>query len=177
MIKAVLFDLGDTLIYERVDDIVKLDEMKLHIRPSAKETLERLSGYYKIGLVSDTEISPESSVRKALSKLGIESYFSAIVTSTCIGRSKPHPDIFLEALRRLGVVPQEAVMVGNDPSRDILGARQLELITILYRSSNYYQKGSERISDYYDDSLEDIFDIINNIKDSHCPSIEDRGLK
>ena len=167
MIKAVLFDLGDTLIYERVDNIVKLDEMTLHLRSYANDTLKRLSGYYKIGLVSDTETSPEASVRKALRNLGIESYFSAIVTSTCIGRSKPHPDIFLEALNRLGVVPKEAVMVGNDPSRDILGAKKLGLITILYRSSNYYNNGDEKISDYYVDSLEEIFDIINNLKNNH----------
>jgi HAD superfamily hydrolase (TIGR01509 family) len=160
MIKAVLFDLGDTLIYERVDDIVKLDEMTLHIRPHAKETLERLSGYFQIGLVSDTETSPELSVRKALNKLGIEAYFSAIVTSTNIGVSKPHAKIFLEALKRLNVGPQEAVMVGNDPSRDILGAKQLGISTILYRTSRYYYKGAEENADYFIDSLDELFDII-----------------
>lgn len=164
MIKAILFDLGDTLIYERVDDAIKLDEMTLHTKPYAKDILKRLSHHYKIGLVSDTESSPESSVRKALSKLGIESFFSAIVTSTSIGITKPHPDIFREALNRLGVAPQEAVMVGNDPSRDILGAKQVGLITILYRSSSYYQKGAEKSADYYVDSLEELFDIIINLK-------------
>jgi beta-phosphoglucomutase family hydrolase len=37
---------------------------------------------------------------------GIHSYFQAVVTSEDVLRQKPAPDIFLEAARRLGVVPE-----------------------------------------------------------------------
>lgn len=164
MLRAILFDLGDTLVYERVDDVYKLDELTLHARPHAKDILRYLSQDYKIGLVSDTETSSESSVRKALRKLEIEEYFSAVVTSTDIGVTKPHPDIFLEALRQLDVSPEEAIMIGNDPTRDILGAKQLGIITVLYRTSDYYQKGSEIDADYFIDSLNELLRIITTLK-------------
>ena len=163
MLKAVLFDLGDTLIYERVDDDYRLDEMTLHARPHARQVLERLSQSYKIGLVTDTETSSEASVREALQQLGLEKFFSAVVTSTDLGVTKPHPDIFLEALRQLEVSPEEAIMVGNDPTRDLKGAKQLGIPTILYRPTSYYQTGAEREADYHVDSLEEILSIVTNL--------------
>jgi HAD superfamily hydrolase (TIGR01662 family) len=163
MLKAVLFDLGDTLIYERVDNDYRLDEMTLQTRPHALEVLELLSHSYKIGLVTDTETSSEASVRKALQKLGIEKFFSAVVTSTDLEVTKPHPEIFLEALRRLEVSPAEAIMVGNDPDRDLHGARQLGIATILYRPTSYYQIGSETEADYYIDSLKEVLGIVRSL--------------
>jgi HAD superfamily hydrolase (TIGR01509 family) len=164
MVRAVLFDLGDTLIFERVDDTRTLDKMKLHLRPHAEEVLEWLSRRSKIGLVSDTETSSEKAVRSALKKLGLEQFFSVVITSVDIGTTKPHPDIFLKALERLAVRPQEAVMIGNDPARDILGAKQLGMVTILCRSSSYYRKESERDADYVVDSLDEIPAIIRGLQ-------------
>ena len=37
-----------------------------------------------------------------LERTGISDYFSAVVTSAMVERGKPHPDIFLEAGRRIG---------------------------------------------------------------------------
>jgi len=163
VIKALLFDLGDTLIYERVDDITSLDKMTLHLRPHAAEILERLSPLFKIGLVSDTNLSHESSVRFALRKLGVEEFFSAVVTSTDVGITKPNPNIFLEALRRLDVRAQEAVMVGNDPVRDIRGAMQVGMITVLFRPTKYYRPGSEKYANYFVDSLSEIPHVVRNL--------------
>jgi len=157
MLRAILFDLGDTLIYEHIDDVYKLDEIVLlHLQPHAKEVLESLSHHYKLGLITDTETSPETSVRKALSKVGIEPFFSAIVTSTDIGVRKPDPQIFHETLRRLNVKPNESAMVGNNIECDIVGAKQLGIISILYRNSKYYKINDEKFSDYFIDSLDEI---------------------
>jgi HAD superfamily hydrolase (TIGR01509 family) len=41
-----------------------------------------------------------------LNHLGIHSWFNAIVTSEDVVNQKPAPDIFLEAARRIGVLPQ-----------------------------------------------------------------------
>ena len=47
-----------------------------------------------------------SSIGQVLQHLGIEHLFQAIVTSEDVTRQKPAPDIFLEAARRIGVLPQ-----------------------------------------------------------------------
>ena len=94
MIKAVLLDLGDTLIHEKVDDAEPLDQMSLHAKPGAFEVLDRLSKLFVLGLVTDTDSSDEVAVRVALRRLGLESFFRAVVTSQDIGVTKPDPAIF-----------------------------------------------------------------------------------
>jgi beta-phosphoglucomutase family hydrolase len=45
-------------------------------------------------------------INQVLTHLGLRQFFQAVVTSECVTRQKPAPDIFLEAARRLGVPPQ-----------------------------------------------------------------------
>ena len=45
-------------------------------------------------------------IEKVLIHLGIRDLFVAIVTSEDVTRQKPAPDIFLEAARRIGVLPE-----------------------------------------------------------------------
>ena len=44
-------------------------------------------------------------IEQVLRHLGVHHYFKAIVTSEDVTRQKPSPDIFLEAARRIGVLP------------------------------------------------------------------------
>ncbi|HLH56685.1 MAG TPA: HAD-IA family hydrolase [Verrucomicrobiae bacterium] len=46
-------------------------------------------------------------IEQVLAHLGIRSLFQAVVTSEMVPRQKPAPDIFLEAARRIGVLPRE----------------------------------------------------------------------
>jgi putative hydrolase of the HAD superfamily len=163
MLKAIIFDLGDTLIYERVDDVCKLDQMTLHLRPHVHDMLETLSQRFKIGLITDTETSHEDSVRVALRNLTIEAFFSVVVTSIDIGARKPDSEIFFEVLHQLNVSPDEAIMVGNDAERDIIGAKKVGIVSVLYRSSKYYNEKDENRADYYIDSFDEIQDIISAI--------------
>lgn len=156
MIKAILFDLGDTLIHERIDDLENIDKLKLYLKPFAKKVLEELHKNYKIGLITDTETSNEESVSKALNQLGIEDFFSAIVTSVDIGQRKPNSKIFQEALEKLEVTNEEVIMVGNDPNQDIIGAKNLKIRTILYCSSSYYDANSSIIADANINSLSEL---------------------
>lgn len=62
-----------------------------------------------------------------LRKLDLFRYAPSIVTSEETGREKPHPDIFLLALKKLRTRPDETCMVGDDYERDILGALRVGL--------------------------------------------------
>jgi len=57
-----------------------------------------------------------------LEKSGVRRFFDAVVTSDQAGARKPDPAIFLEACRRLGVLPGEACVIG-DSANDADGAR------------------------------------------------------
>jgi HAD superfamily hydrolase (TIGR01509 family) len=57
--------------------------------------------------------SPSGLARRALSLAKLESYFDTVVGSDQVAHSKPAPDGVLEACRRLGVQPEETIMVGD----------------------------------------------------------------
>jgi putative hydrolase of the HAD superfamily len=138
VIKVVLFDLGDTLVVEEEIRGRHLWEVELKKVPYVDYVLHELKKQYKLGIVTNTTTSGEEHVRIALKKIGIERDFNVIVTSVDVGYEKPHEKIFLTALRKLGVKPNEAVMVGNRISTDVLGANKLGITSILYKWNERY---------------------------------------
>jgi HAD superfamily hydrolase (TIGR01549 family) len=63
--------------------------------------------------------------------LGIGSYIDFVVTSREVGAAKPHPPMFLEALRRAGVTADQAVHVGDQYHGDVMGARGVGIHPVL----------------------------------------------
>ncbi len=50
-------------------------------------------------------------VEATLGRFGLGERFEAVVTGDCVARPKPAPDIFLEAARRLGLRPEDCVVL------------------------------------------------------------------
>jgi putative hydrolase of the HAD superfamily len=76
-------------------------------------------GGIKIGVVSNW--SP--ALPKLLQGLGIAPGLDAVLCSAVEQVEKPDPEIFARALERLGVRASEALHVGDDPVKDVGGAR------------------------------------------------------
>ena len=53
---------------------------------------------------------------------------------------KPEPALYLMALDRLGVEPENCVMIGDQPDTDILGALKLGMKTALVRTGRFSEK-------------------------------------
>ncbi len=60
--------------------------------------------------------------RAKLEGAGLAPHFDIIVVSGEVGVGKPDPRVFELTLHALGTRPSEAVMVGDNPARDVLGA-------------------------------------------------------
>lgn len=69
-------------------------------------------------------------VTKILGALGILDKFQAVVTSEDCRRGKPAPDPFLEAARRLGVMPEQC-LVFEDTSAGITAAKAAKMQWVL----------------------------------------------
>jgi putative hydrolase of the HAD superfamily len=72
----------------------------------------------RIGLISNTE----RCLTSFQSHFELEPFIAAAISSYEHGYMKPHPSIFAAALGRVGVSPNEAVMVGDSVRQDIEGA-------------------------------------------------------
>jgi len=139
LIRAVFFDLGDTLIVEEEVAGKHLWEVTLKKLPYLDEVLTELKKKgYRLGIITNTVTSREEHVRMALRKIDVEKYFDVILTSVDVGHEKPDERIFMTALRKLKLKPKEAVMVGNRISSDIAGGNRMGMKTILFKWNQRY---------------------------------------
>jgi HAD superfamily hydrolase (TIGR01509 family) len=62
--------------------------------------------------------SPHSWVDSHLTRLGLAHYFGAIICADDVppGRTKPHPDLYLQALEKVSVSPKEAIVFEDSPN-------------------------------------------------------------
>lgn len=89
-------------------------ENGLPIKPGVPETLEWLKGSgYRVGLASSTR---SESVLSHLKQAEMEDYFSVVITGDMIEHSKPRPDIYLLACRKLGVEPEWTYAIEDSPN-------------------------------------------------------------
>jgi 2-haloalkanoic acid dehalogenase type II len=91
-----------------------------HLNPGARETLQRLQGRFKLGLVTNGE---RDSQRGRLGATGLDAFFDAVLISDEAGCSKPDPRIFELALEALGVEAGQALYVGDSVEHDYAGAQ------------------------------------------------------
>lgn len=78
------------------------------IKPGAREYLDRLQAQGVTMCVASA--TPRHLVQICLERLGLTHYFSFLLSCVEVGAGKNHPDVFLEAARRLGCAPAEAAV-------------------------------------------------------------------
>ena len=89
-----------------------------------------LAGLKGAGMRSAVATSgPRENASLVLDGLNLRQYFDAVVTGDDVSRSKPHPDIFVFAARRLGLPPEQCV-VFEDSSAGIEAASRAGCLCI-----------------------------------------------
>ena len=103
--------------------------------------LPELQSRYRLAVLTDElyDIQVEK-----VKRLGLAGYFTEIISSEQAGVTKPDKRLFEYALNRLGVSADEAMMIGDNPSADIRGARSVGMRTAwLHRGKYYYYPTGE----------------------------------
>lgn len=91
-----------------------------HLPPAHGPLLDALAARHRLAVVSNFDHPPTA--QAVLAQHGIHRRFDVTLVSADFGRRKPHPDIFIEALHRLGVTAGEALYVGDTHADDVVGA-------------------------------------------------------
>jgi putative hydrolase of the HAD superfamily len=129
-------------------------ESALVLYPHAQMTLLELARRgIKLGVVSD---APRLQVWLRLCGLGLQHVFDAVVTFDDTGERKPAPAPFREVLRRLGVDPHEAMMIGDWAERDVVGAKSLGMKTVFARYGDTFDT---KVSGA-DFDVDDVFELV-----------------
>jgi len=101
------------------------------IDPGARVALETLAAEgVRLAVVSNTMRTPGEVVRQVLAQSELLPLFQVLTFSDECGIRKPAPAIFRLTLEALGVPPEDAVHVGDDPILDVEGARDAGLRVI-----------------------------------------------
>jgi len=96
-----------------------LDSMELH-----SGALEFLQVHQDKSICLVTDLTAHIQHRK-IEKLGLYKYADYLVTSEEAGKEKPHPYMFMLALKKMNLKADEVCMIGDSYKKDILGASQL----------------------------------------------------
>jgi HAD superfamily hydrolase (TIGR01509 family) len=98
--------------------------------PSARPLVDCLQAMGLAVVVATNPIFSESAIRGRLGWAGLADLDFALVTHTGnMHFAKPHPHYYEEILARVGVEPDEAIMVGDHPQFDMQAAHQAGLNT------------------------------------------------
>ena len=95
------------------------------------EVLSSLLEKYKLALVSDAQwtfTEPE------MAMLGLTRFFKFRILSSRFGFKKPDGRLFDMAMKKLMIKPEESVYIGDNPQKDLVGAKKAGMTFILFRS-------------------------------------------
>lgn len=109
---------------------------KVQLYEEALGVLEELATHYTLGALTNGNAD--------VYKTDAADYFDFAFLAEDIGVSKPHPDMFQAALDKSGVMAQQVVHVGDDPTHDILGARNMDMFCVWMNGRNKEWPEGER---------------------------------
>jgi putative hydrolase of the HAD superfamily len=136
----------------------KAKEAHMMLYPHVRITLsELLRMGIRLGVVSD---APRLPVWLRIVSLNLHHYFERVVTFDDTGERKPSPKPFLKIINDMKIKPQNAIMVGDWAERDIVGAKNIGMITAWAKYGNQFDTKNSGA----DWELDDIYDLIGIVK-------------
>ena len=118
---------------------------RLTLYPYVREVLDVLRDRYPLAIVTDAQ---SAYARAELHKVGLLGYFDPIIVSGDHGYRKPDRRLFQLALDGVGIAASDALYVGNDMFRDIYGAREAGLTTVMFNSDQGDKTYRDCAADY-----------------------------
>ena len=104
---------------------------RLRLYPHVHRVLDLLHTRFPLAVVTDGQ---SAYARAELHQVGLLGYFDPIVVSGDHGYRKPDRRLFHAAAAGMQVAPEHVLYVGNDMYRDVHGARQAGMITVMFDS-------------------------------------------
>lgn len=106
-----------------------LTRRRFGLFPSVLDTLNQVSNKYKVAIISDAQwVFAEPEIKM----LGLDRFFKIRILSSRLGFKKPDERLFIRAMRRLRVRPEDSVYIGDNLRKDIVGPKKAGMKFILF---------------------------------------------
>ncbi|MEM2878328.1 MAG: HAD family hydrolase [Candidatus Hadarchaeales archaeon] len=83
---------------------------KARLIDGSRELLDFCKEKFRTALVTNT---PRRNTLRVLEAFGLQGYFDVLICSEDVHKKKPDPEMILEACERLGVFPENAILIGD----------------------------------------------------------------
>ena len=134
-------------------------EANLLLYPNVNHTLvELIKRGVKLAVVSD---APSREAWMRINYLNLHHHFDVVLTFDDTNARKPSPKPFEMALSQLNIDPEEALMVGDWPERDVVGANKLGIRTIFAR----YGDAFGTVDSGADWDINDVYEIVGIVNE------------
>ncbi|MEK7791339.1 MAG: HAD-IA family hydrolase, partial [Deltaproteobacteria bacterium] len=107
----------------------------------------------KLGVITD---APALKAHLRIDAMKLRGFFDVVITEA----KKPDPKGFLEAVKKLKFKPEEVMMIGDWPKKDIVGAKGAGLITCFAKYGQTEDLDVKVEADYTIHRIEEIMGII-----------------
>jgi FMN phosphatase YigB (HAD superfamily) len=158
MVKALIFDWGDTIMRDFPE---KEGPMYLwdHVEwiPGAEKALKHLCNKFIMVIATNAGQSDTIAMKKALQRVGADQYFKYFFSSKDLKFEKPDTRFFLSIAEQINISPENCAMIGNLYVKDIIGAKQSGMFTVLFNENN--SKGNFVLADKVISVMEKLPDI------------------
>lgn len=143
---------------EYTNEYLRLSKKLLKPNPGLFELINSLKDRVLLAVASSTE---EKVVEKILERFEIKDTFSAITGGDKVKHSKPEPEIYLLTSRKLGIDPDNCIVIEDSPA-GIESANKAG-ISVLALKTEHNKNMDLSQADRQFDSLNDINDYLNEI--------------
>jgi len=133
--------LGVTIAPDTAGELAEIFGTAIHVYPpepieGALEAVKAAAARGPIGLISDSGMSPGTSLSKLLDDYGFTPYFSVLTFSDEMGVAKPQAPMFERTAAAMGVAPSEILHIGDLEPTDIAGVHAVGGIGALFAGAN-----------------------------------------
>ena len=146
-----------------MDIVMKYAEGQMEIRMDQKPGVQAL-----LQMLQDQGIpcacasgGPLSLIQKNLKAVGLDPYFSVLVSGMDVPRGKPYPDVFVEAVRQLHVAANQCIVVEDSPN-GVFAAKAAGCFTIMVPENNW---SKEMAKEKYDLCVNNMYNVQDYIKE------------
>lgn len=148
----------DRILAAAINAYLKTKEVFLDPYPQVVPTLIRLiKKGMLLGIVTD---APRLKAFQRLNAMSLEHFFDVIICKEDTGVLKPDMLPFERAITALGIDASEILFVGDNPERDILGAKKAGMRTALAQYGNGWYNGKKVKADHVLNGISGILEII-----------------
>lgn len=151
MLKAILFDWGDTLMVDIPGQAGPMYEWdRVEIVPNADTCMRELFRQFPLYLATNAKDSSKEDIRKALAAVNLDKYLMDVFCFQEIQAMKPSQYFFQYVFKKTNFHASELLFVGDDLEKDFLGAKKYGMNAILFDPRGKHPEVPDRVDDLAD---------------------------